>query len=89
LTKVIRFSKMYYVMQTLVSTKYQVVIPKEARRKIGLKPGQKMDVEVTENRIVLSKTKGKSGDYYKKLGGLWKSSEDIEKYLEEQDRAWE
>lgn len=79
-------------MQTLVSTKYQVVIPKEARKKIGIKPGQKMDVQVTENRIVLSKAKKQSWDleyYRKKLGGIWTSAEDINKYLEEQDRSWE
>lgn len=81
-------------MQTLISTKHQVVIPKEARKKLGLKPGQKMDVEVTNNKIVLSKAKPKDSekwleDYRKRLGGLWKSEKDIEEYLEEQDRSWE
>ena len=80
-------------MQTLVSTKYQVVIPKEARQKLEIKPGQKMDVEVTEHKIVLSKIKETGSwdiEYYrKKLGGIWKSSKDIEDYLEEQDRSWE
>lgn len=81
-------------LQTLVNVKYQVVIPKEARRKINLKPGQKMDVEVVGEKVILSKAKQKKAwkwpdDYYKNLGGIWKSSEDIEKYLEEQDKSWE
>ena len=81
-------------IQTLVNVKYQVVIPKEARKKINLKPGQKMNVEVMGEKVVLSKAKTKRewkwpDDYYKKLGGLWKSTEDIEKYLEEQDKSWE
>ena len=79
-------------MQTLISTKHQIVIPKEARRELGLKPGQKMDVEVINHRIVLTKTKNENkwpGDYYEKLGGLWKSQDDIDKYLEEQDRSWD
>ena len=79
-------------MQTLVSTKYQVVIPKEVRKKLVIKPGQKMDVEVAENRIVLSKAKNQAWDmeyYRRKLGGMWKSSKDIDDYLEEQDRSWE
>lgn len=80
-------------MQTLVSTKYQVVIPKEARKKLSIKAGQKMDVEVTNNRVVLSKSKTKKDwdpeDYYKRLGGLWKSQNDIDEYLEEQDRSWD
>lgn len=80
-------------MQTLVSTKYQVVIPKEARKKVGIKPGQKMDVEVTNHRIVLTKTKLKNSskwfeDHYKKLGGLWKDV-DIDKYLDEERNSWE
>lgn len=80
-------------MQTTVSTKYQVVIPKEARKKIKVQPGQKMDVEVVGEKVVLSKAKKKEwkwpDDYYKNLGGIWKSSEDIDKYLEEEDKSWE
>ena len=79
-------------MQTLVSTKYQVVIPKEVRRKLGIKAGQTMDVEVTKNRIVLSKAKGKKNwnpeYYYKKLGGLWKGI-DADKYLDEERNSWD
>ncbi len=80
-------------MQTTVSPKYQVVIPKEARKKIKIKPGQKMDVEVTENRVTFSPARVQETKpmeyYYKKLGGIWKSTEDIEKYLEEEDKSWE
>ena len=93
MTFVLRFEKMYYEMQTLVSTKYQVVIPREVRKRLDIKVGQKMDMEVTENRIVLSKAKKSQTwdlEYYRKrLGGIWKSSKDIEDYLEEQDRSWE
>lgn len=39
--------------QVLVSTKYQVVIPKEARQMIGLKTGQKMTCIVKGNIIYL------------------------------------
>ncbi len=81
-------------IQTLVSTKYQVVIPKEVRKKISIKPGQRMDVNISGNQVILSPTNIRKKlnwpeDYYKKLGGLWKSSEDIEKYLDEQDKSWE
>lgn len=79
-------------MQTLVSTKYQVVIPKEARKQIDIKPGQKMDVEITNHRIILSKAQAKkewrAEDYYKKLGGLWKGI-DADKYLDEERNSWE
>ncbi|MCK4304593.1 MAG: AbrB/MazE/SpoVT family DNA-binding domain-containing protein [Candidatus Eisenbacteria sp.] len=36
-----------------VSPKYQVVIPKEVREKLGLSPGQKIQVVVQGDRIVL------------------------------------
>lgn len=80
-------------IQTSVNIKYQVVIPKEARRKINLKPGQKMDVDVVGEKVILSKARVKGKlkwpeDYYKKLGGIWKSSEDIDRYLEEEDKSW-
>lgn len=79
-------------MQTTVSTKYQVVIPKEIRKKIKIKPGQKMDVEIVENRVTLSPVRSKESwsiDYYrKKLGGIWKDV-DIDKYLEEEDKSWD
>jgi AbrB family looped-hinge helix DNA binding protein len=36
-----------------VSPKFQVVIPKEVREKLGLSPGQKIEVVVYDDRIVL------------------------------------
>ena len=39
-------------MQTAtVSPKFQVVIPKEIRKQLGLKPGQKLHVFIYNNRI--------------------------------------
>jgi AbrB family looped-hinge helix DNA binding protein len=41
-------------MQTVkVSPKYQVVIPREIRKLLGIKPGQKVQVIQYENRIEL------------------------------------
>jgi AbrB family looped-hinge helix DNA binding protein len=36
-----------------VSTKYQVVIPREARKQLRIKPGQKMQAILYDNRVVL------------------------------------
>ncbi len=41
-------------MQTVkVSPKYQVVIPREIRKLLGIKPGQKVQIIQYENRIEL------------------------------------
>ena len=36
-----------------ISPKYQVVIPKEIRQKLGLKPGQKIEAIMYDDRIEL------------------------------------
>jgi AbrB family looped-hinge helix DNA binding protein len=36
-----------------ISSKYQVVIPRAARKQLRIKPGQKMQVIVYDNRVVL------------------------------------
>jgi AbrB family looped-hinge helix DNA binding protein len=42
------------MMETVtISPKYQVVVPKRVRRKLGLLPGQKVRVMVYDNRIEL------------------------------------
>ena len=39
-------------METVtVSSKYQVVIPSRVRRRLGVKPGQKLQVFLYDNRI--------------------------------------
>jgi AbrB family looped-hinge helix DNA binding protein len=40
-------------MQTRVSTKGQVVLPGPVRRRLGIQPGDAMDVSVEGGRIVL------------------------------------
>ena len=41
-------------MQTKVSTKGQVVLPAPVRRKLGLRPGDPLDITAEEGRIVLT-----------------------------------
>ncbi len=51
LTKVERFD-IVEPMEVTVSDKYQVVIPKAARKKLGLKPGQKIRVKSVSDSTV-------------------------------------
>lgn len=82
------------MLQTLVSTKYQVVIPKEVRKKLQVKPGQKLDVSIDREKIILSHSKAKRKkdwkwpeDYIKNLKDPWEG-EDRAKYLEEERNSW-
>lgn len=38
-----------------VSTKYQIVIPKAVRRKLDIKPGQKINVDSVDGKITLQR----------------------------------
>lgn len=40
-------------MQTTISSKYQVVIPKPARERLNLKPKQKLTVIEKDNMLIL------------------------------------
>jgi AbrB family looped-hinge helix DNA binding protein len=81
------------MIQTQVSTKYQVVIPKQIRKKIKIKPGQKMDVKLEGENIILSPSTDTKGwkwpeDYIKNLPNPWEG-EDSQKYLEEERNSWD
>jgi AbrB family looped-hinge helix DNA binding protein len=48
-------------MQTKVSTKGQVVLPGPLRRRLGIRPGDPLDVNVEHGRIVLTPRQKRSG----------------------------
>ena len=39
--------------EATIGARYQVVIPKNERRRLGLKPGSKVDVHAEKDRIVI------------------------------------
>jgi AbrB family looped-hinge helix DNA binding protein len=47
-------------MQTRVSSKGQVVLPSPVRRKLGLAPGDPLDVNIESGRIVLTPRRTRS-----------------------------
>jgi len=54
-----------------VSTKGQIVIPKEVREKFGLRPGTKIDVKLKGNEIILKPIrKNISNRLYGKYRGI-------------------
>ena len=61
-----------------ISPKYQVVIPKEIRQKLGLSPGQKVEAIMYDNRIELIPVKSakEMRGYLKGINTLVEREED-------------
>jgi AbrB family looped-hinge helix DNA binding protein len=47
-------------MQTKISTKGQIVLPGPLRRRLGLQPGDPLDVNVEAGKIVLTPRRGRT-----------------------------
>ena len=60
-----------------MSSKGQIVIPKEAREKLGLKPNTKIRLEVIEDHVEISALP----NYAKKLRGILKDKPSMSKAL--------
>ena len=69
-------------MKTYVSTKGQLVIPAELRRKYGIKPGTRVEVIDRGNQIVLQPI---TEEYVRKLRGSLKGGNAL-RVLEEERR---
>ena len=75
------------MIQTLVSSKYQIVIPKKVRQQIPVKPGQRLNVYLAGDQIILALKRKWPNDYIKDLRGLWKSI-DIKTFVDEERNSW-
>lgn len=79
------------MQQVTVGTKYQIVIPKEIRRKIkGLRPGIKVGIDRMDDNTVTIKTE--PAGWIKRTAGMmtkaWKDIDPI-KELEKMRNEWE
>lgn len=78
-------------MQMTVGPKYQIVIPKEVRKKMkGLKPGGKVVVKSTDENTITIKTDPKSWveRTYGMMTEAWKNIDPIAE-LEKMRNEWE
>jgi AbrB family looped-hinge helix DNA binding protein len=55
------------MLSVKVSTKHQIVVPSQARRQLGIEAGDRLDVQVTGDAIVLRKRPARASD---RLRGL-------------------
>lgn len=73
---------------TRLSSKYQVVIPKEVRDALGLKPHDAVIFLIDGDEVIL---RPKPRDFVEALRGLHKEvwMEDVDGWLEEERASWE
>lgn len=75
--------------KTTVSSKFQVVIPKEIREKAGLYEGQELQAHLVEDGgILLSKKMKWPDDYMSSLKDVWAGVDPVE-YVRELRGQWE
>lgn len=71
--------------EATLSSKNQIVIPREAREALQLKPGDKLLVRVLGGKIVILE---KPKSYSKAIRGLMRKSYDQE-YVRKERESWE
>lgn len=66
------------MLSAKVSTKHQISIPSEARRKLGIEPGDRLSVEVTAEAMILRRRQAKPSDRLRGLGKeVWKGVDPV------------
>lgn len=71
-----------------VSTKYQVVIPQMARRKLKLKQGDHLLVDIQDGVIILTPKPKRHANRFQGLHSeIWKGI-DVRKYINGERKAW-
>ncbi|MBI4049705.1 MAG: AbrB/MazE/SpoVT family DNA-binding domain-containing protein [Candidatus Doudnabacteria bacterium] len=77
--------------KTTLSSKYQIVVPKEVRRKLNLKSGTQVNVyPIDENRAVIVKRPKSYADALRGLGKeVWQTLGGTEKYLKGERASWD
>ena len=70
-----------------LSSKYQIVVPRVARKKLGLRPGDRLTVSVEGDRIVLVRGGANAAEALRGIfAGLYG---DVRQYLAEEKDSWE
>jgi AbrB family looped-hinge helix DNA binding protein len=72
---------------TTISSKYQIVIPKEVRRRHNIKPGQRVYWSATKSGTLTMDTSSRFRKVYGSMRGAW--GDDSTKYLTELRDEWE
>lgn len=68
-------------MKTKVSERGQVTIPKKLRKRLGIRPGQVLEVDEDRGRVVMSKVVQE--DVFERLTGILKLDKTTDELIEE------
>lgn len=71
----------YECMKTKVSERGQVTIPKKLRKRLGIRPGQVLEVDEERGRVVMSKVVQE--DVFERLTGILKLDKTTDELIEE------
>ena len=68
------------MLSVKVSTKHQVAVPSEARRRLGIAAGDRLTVEITEDAMVLRRRPDHASERLRELGAIgdiWKGVDPV------------
>jgi AbrB family looped-hinge helix DNA binding protein len=78
------------MLSVKVSTKHQVAVPSEARKRLGIEAGDRLDVIVVEDAIVLRKRPARPSDRLRGIGaGRGWYAPDPDSYVRRLREEWE
>lgn len=69
-----------HMLSVKVSTKHQVAVPSEARKRLGIEAGDRLSVEITDDAIVLRRRAAQPSARLQELGavgGIWKGVDPV------------
>ena len=77
------------MLSVKVSTKHQIAVPSEARHRLGIHAGDRLDVEIGDDVIILRKRPARASDRLRGLGAeVWRGVDPVE-YVRELRREWD
>ena len=77
------------MLSVKVSTKHQIAVPSEARHRLGIRAGDRLDVGINEDAIILRKRPALASDRLRGLGAdVWQGVDPVE-YVRELRREWD
>ena len=66
------------MLSAKVSTKHQIAIPSEARKRLGIEPGDRLTVDIVDDTLVLRVRPARPSDRLRGLGSeIWKGKDPV------------